>query len=97
MVFVCVSIRTPEKVVKPWFARTMLYGTRTLSDIFAEFSSGEFDQGDPIDDKYQTTQVSTNIFQYKTSCQGQLSERFCIFHNVSSIILPFVICHDQSG
>ncbi len=57
MVFMCVLIRTPKKVVKSWYAQTVADDRRTLSDIFAEFATGEFDQADPIDDRYQTTQV----------------------------------------
>ncbi len=45
MVFVCVSIRTASKILKPWYARTVLDGKQTLSDVFAEFASGEFDGG----------------------------------------------------
>ena len=58
MVFVCVSIRTAKAVVKPWYARSVLDGKKSLSDIFAEFATGEFDDGKPIADDYQTTKVS---------------------------------------
>lgn len=57
-VFVCVSIRSSAKVVKPWYARSVADGKQTLLAIFAEFASGEFDQGDAISDQYQTTLVS---------------------------------------
>ncbi|XP_071947144.1 LOW QUALITY PROTEIN: uncharacterized protein [Antedon mediterranea] len=58
MVFICVSIRTATKIVKPpcWYARTVLDGRRTLADIFSDFAGGEFDQGGPIGDQYQTTE-----------------------------------------
>ena len=57
MVFICVSIRTAKAVVKPWYARSVLDGKKSLS-FFSEFATGEFDDGKPIADDYQTTKVS---------------------------------------
>ena len=57
MVFVCVSIRTASKILEPWYARTVLDSKRTLSDVFAEFASGEFDGGAALGEQYQTSQV----------------------------------------
>lgn len=61
MVFVCVSIRTKKSVLKKWYARTVLDSGKLLSDVFGEFASGTFDDGKPIDDAYQTTQVSLQM------------------------------------
>lgn len=63
MVFLCACIRTPsgtsKKVLKPWYARTAKDGDQSLSDIFNDFASGEFDgTGVAINEKYQTVQVS---------------------------------------
>ena len=57
MVFVCICIRTARAVLKPWYARSVLDGKKTLSDIFSEFATGEFDDGKPIGDEYQTAKV----------------------------------------
>lgn len=40
-------------MIKPWYARTVVDGKKSLSDVFTEFSSGEFDEGEPIEEKYQ--------------------------------------------
>lgn len=58
MPFICASIRSGSKVLKPWFARSVLDGSKTLSDLFSDFSSGEFDGGLALDEQYQTAQVS---------------------------------------
>ena len=58
MVFVCVSIRTKQKVLKPWYARSVVDAQQTLSDIFAQFASDEFDDSDPIDEQFHTAKVS---------------------------------------
>lgn len=50
---------TSKKVRKPWYARTAKDGDQSLSDVFNDFASGEFDgTGIAMDDKYQTVQVS---------------------------------------
>lgn len=59
MVFVCASIRTADKVLKPWYARTIVDGSQSLGDLFASFACGEFDQGKTLPDQYQTAQVSS--------------------------------------
>jgi hypothetical protein len=67
MVFVCACIvaanGTSRKFLKPWYAHTILDGNQSLSNIFNDFASGEFDgTGVAIDDKYQSIQVSNYIF-----------------------------------
>lgn len=57
MVFVCARIRTENKVLKPWYARTIVDEKQSLSDLFSNFACGELDQGEKLDAKYQTAQV----------------------------------------
>ena len=66
MVFVCARIRTQNKVLKPWYARTVVDEKQTVSDLFSSFASGKFDQGESLDVKYQTAQVcsSMNIYTF---------------------------------
>ena len=45
MAFVCVLIRTQAKLLKPWYARSVVDRLITLRDLFCKFSSGEFDDG----------------------------------------------------
>ena len=61
MVFVCILIRTKTKVVKPWYGRSVLDAKISFTDVFVSFTSGVFDEGDPIGDQYETTQVSTQV------------------------------------
>ena len=62
MVFVCVCIRVPNgtsfKFLKQYYGRTVPDADQTLMDLFNNFASGEFDSKSPIDDKYQTVEVS---------------------------------------
>lgn len=61
-VFVCVSIRTARKVVKSWYARSVVDGQTTLCDTYAAFASGEFDHGGAdIGDEYQTALHCTKV------------------------------------
>ena len=46
------------KVLKPWYAHSTKDGNQSLSDIFNDFASNEFeDYRIAIDEKYQTVQV----------------------------------------
>ena len=56
MVFVCVLIRTRAKILKPWYARSVVDRSITLHDLFCKFASGEFDDGGKNTD-IRTTQV----------------------------------------
>ena len=62
MVFVCICIQTASKILKPWYACTVLDGKRTLSDVFAEFASGEIDGGAALGEQYQTSQVRLYLY-----------------------------------
>jgi hypothetical protein len=57
MVFVCSRIRTADKILKPWYARTVADENQSVSDLFASFACGKFDQGERLAIKYQTAQV----------------------------------------
>jgi hypothetical protein len=46
MVFVCSRIRTADKILKPWYARTVADENQSVSDLFASFACGKFDQGE---------------------------------------------------
>ena len=55
-----------QKVLKPWYARSTKDGDQSLSDIFNDFASGEFDGSNvAIGEKYQTVQVRYFIIYYK--------------------------------
>ena len=56
MAFVCVLIRTQAKILKTWYARSVVDRTITLQDLFCKFASGEVDdRGKNID--IRTSQV----------------------------------------
>ena len=55
--FICTSIRSQTKVLKLWFARSVLYGKMTLTDLFTEFASGDLDGGVVLGEQYQTAEV----------------------------------------
>ena len=56
--FVCVSIRTSDEILKPWFARSVVDGQKRLTDLYTEFTTGEFDGEAPIGEQYHTAEVS---------------------------------------
>ena len=41
IVLIYVSIRSKQKVIKPWYTRFVVDGQQTLSEILAQFASGE--------------------------------------------------------
>ena len=51
-----VLIQTKVKILKPWYARSVVDRTLTLQDLFCNYASGEFDDGGKTID-IQTTQV----------------------------------------
>ena len=56
MAFVFVLIRTESKILKTWYARSVVDRTISLQDLFCKFASGEFDDGGKNID-IRTTQV----------------------------------------
>ena len=44
----CVLIRTRSQILKPWYARSVADGQRTLCDIFSEYALGDFDKGEAL-------------------------------------------------
>ena len=59
MTFVCVSIRTQAKILKPcnWYARSVVDRSITLQDLFCKFASGEFDDGVKTTSIFEQTQA----------------------------------------
>ena len=59
MTFVCVSIRTQAKILKPcnWYPRSVVDRSITLRDLFSKFASGEFDDGVKTTSIFEQTQA----------------------------------------
>ena len=66
MTFVCVSIRTQAKILKPcnWHARSVVDRSITLQDLFCKFASGEFDDGGKNIDIRTNRPRNANSFLY---------------------------------
>ena len=88
---VCARILTPngtsKKVLKPWYARSTKDGDQSLSDIFYDFASGEFDDSRiAIDEKYRTVQVRYFIIYHKKNLS---SFRVTYVYNIKiEMVLP---------